>query len=138
MIKALLAALLLVSPAFAQEGGALLSGSLIEALNAIEKPELSGVFTYVGETNTPRAFADLIARDAKSMKRYTDKLRKDIKAASGATAWDHQVCATLVTHYSGPEIAGLKRPDAKRMKLLNEVVLAPVLELHEIVARRNK
>ncbi|MBI3288394.1 MAG: hypothetical protein HYZ74_02610 [Elusimicrobia bacterium] len=140
MRPALLAVLLALAPAApaAEPSGNLLGGSLVEALAAIQKPELSGVFTYVGEKNTPRAFADLIARDPKAMKRYLEKIKNDMKVAEGATAWDHEVCATLVTYYNGPAIAGLKRPDAKRMKILNAGVLAPVKELQEIVSRRGR
>lgn len=144
MLRLLLAACLLASPiisvtaARAQEEGGMLSGSLIEALKAIDKPELGGVFTYVGETNAPRAFADLIARDAKSMKRYINKLADDRKIAGGLAAWDHQVCATLVNYYAGIEMPGIKRPAAKRLKAFNECVLSPVVELNVLVERRGK
>ena len=141
MLRAFLAACLFASPLFAATAARaqeILSGSLIEALTAIGKPELGGVFTYVGEKNAPQAFADLIARDTKAMKRYTGKLKDDLKAAGGLTAWDHQVCATLVTHYAGAEMPGLKKPDAKRLKALNGCVLAPIMELQEIVLRRNQ
>ena len=71
MRRFLLAAALLSSPLFAATAARaqdMLSGSLIEALQAIEKPELGGVFTYIGTQNAPRAFADLVARDKKAMK----------------------------------------------------------------------
>src|SRR5687768_12580617 len=99
MLRTFLAACLLASPLFAATAARaqeILSGSLIEALAAVEKKELTGVFTYVGDKNAPTAFADLIARDGKAMKRYIKKLKKDLKVADGLTAWDHQVCATLV------------------------------------------
>lgn len=145
MLRILLTVCLLATPiisamaARAQgvEGG-ILSGSLIEALKAIEKPELGGVFTYVGDQNAPRAFADLIARDLKAMKRYTNKLAGDRKAANGLTPWDHQVCATLVNYYAGISMPGIKKPDAKRLKALNECVLSPVVELVDVVERRSK
>ena len=89
MIRILLGALLLALPLFAARAARaqeMLSGSLIEALAAINKPELGGVFTYVGGQNSPRAFADLVARDSKAMKRYTGKLDDDRKAA-GAPIW---------------------------------------------------
>jgi hypothetical protein len=140
-VKKLLLAALLASPllaATAARAQEMLSGSLIEALTAVKKPELGGVFTYVGDKNAPQAFADLIARDSKAMKLYTAKVTDDRKAAGGITAWDHQVCATLVTHYAGAEMPGLKKPDAKRLKALNECVLSPVMELQEIVLKRGK
>lgn len=142
MRRILLAAALFASPLFAATAARaqdMLSGSLIEALKAIDKPELGGVFTYVGPQNAPRAFADLIARDPKAMKRYTSKIMDDLKAAGGLTAWDHEVCATLVNHYAGGnEMPGIKKPDAKRLKALNDCVLAPVMELQDIVMRRKK
>jgi hypothetical protein len=140
MRKVLLAALL-ASPliaATAARAQEILSGSLIEALTAVKKPELGGVFTYVGEKNAPQAFADLIARDSKAMKLYTAKVGADQKAAGGVTAWDHQVCATLVTHYAGAEMPGLKKPDEKRLRALNACVLSPVMDLQEIVLKRGK
>ena len=141
MLKLLLAAFIVASPilsATAARAQDMLSGSLIEALNAIQKPELGGVFTYVGDKNAPTAFADLVARDSKAMKRYTAKLADDRKAAGGLTAWDHQVCATLVNYYAGGAMPGTKRPDAKRRKALNDCVLAPVLEFQEIVSKRGR
>lgn len=142
MLKALLAACLLASPLFAATAARaqeILSGSLIEALKAVDKPELGGVFTYVGNQNAPRAFADLIARDPKAMKRYSSKLDADRKAAGGLTAWDHEVCATLVNHYaSGGAMPGITKPDEKRLKSLNACVLAQVMELQDIVAKRGK
>jgi hypothetical protein len=139
MSKLLLAAALLALPllaATAARAQEMLSGSLIEALTSVGKPELGGVFSYVGEKNAPQAFADLIARDPKAMKRYTGKLAADLKAAGGLTPWDHQVCATLVTHYAGAEMPGLKKPNAKALKSLNACVLAPLMELQEIVMKR--
>ncbi len=142
MMRKLLLAALLASPLFAATAARaqeMLSGSLIEALAAVGKPELGGVFTYVGQPNSPRAFADLIARDSKAMKRYTSKLDDDRKAAGGLTAWDHEVCATLVNHYAGATaMPGIKVPDAKRLKALNACVLSPVMELQDIVQKRNK
>ena len=140
-MRIFLLAVLLSSPLFSERAARaqeILSGSLIEALTAVKKPELGGVFTYVGEKNAPQAFADLIARDSKAMKLYTAKLSADQKSAGGLTAWDHQVCATLVTHYAGAEMPGLKKPDEKRLKALNACVLSPVMELQEIVLRRSR
>ncbi|MEK7233126.1 MAG: hypothetical protein AAB268_04880 [Elusimicrobiota bacterium] len=140
MLRVLLAVGLFVSPllaATAEYAQDILSGSLIEALAAVGKSELGGVFTYVGEKNAPSAFADLIARDLKAMKRYTRKLTEDRKVAGGLTPWDHQVCATLVNYYAGIQMPGIRKLDAKRLKALNDCVLAPVVELEEIVTRRN-
>lgn len=139
MIRALaLTALLSCAAASAAaQGGAVMSGALIEALSAIERPELGGVFAYVGEVNAPQAFADLIARDTASAKKYAGKLKDDIKAADGVTAWDHEVCANLVTYYSGGA-PGVHRPKEKIVKIFNQAVLSPVKDLQDIVSRRKK
>jgi hypothetical protein len=72
------------------------------------------------------------------MKRYTSKLGDDRKVAGGLTAWDHQVCATLVNYYAGAAMPGIKKPDAKRLKELNDCVLSSVVELQDIVSKRNR
>lgn len=138
MIRLLLVAVILgTSTAFAAEVSGLVSGSLIEALTAIERPELGGVFAYVGEQNAPRAFADMLARDPDSLKKYSAKLAKDIKSAGGTTAWDHEACANIVTFVSSGAL-GVKRPKDKVLKPINESVLSPVKELQDIVAKRGK
>lgn len=141
MRKLLLAAAVLAAPLFAVTAARaqeILAGPLIEALAVVKKAELSGVFTYIGDKNGPSAFADLIARDPKAMKRYSAKLKTDMKAVGGLTAWDHQVCATLVNAYAGVPMPGIKRPGVKQIKVFNDCVLSTVMELSEIVTKRNK
>lgn len=135
MKTALLAVILLapVLAASAAEQSGMVSGSLIEGLKAIERPELGGVFAYVGEQNAPRAFADMLARDPNSLKKYSGKLKNDLKAAGGTTAWDHEVCANLVNYFSTLTSG---KPKEKVLKPINESVLSPVKELGEIVAKR--
>ena len=135
MIKAALVALTLVLAPCARAQSGLVSGSLIEALASIGKPELGGLFAYIGETNAPRAFADLIVKDKKSLKKYAAKLAKDLRLSGGATAWDHEVCAALVTYYS---TATEFKPSKKIMKPLNETVLSPIKEHSEIQSKRNQ
>lgn len=138
MIRALaLTALLSCAAASAAaQGGAVMSGALIDALTAIERPELGGVFAYVGEANAPRAFADMLARDEDSMKKYAKKLDKDMDKSGGASAWDHEVCATLVNYFASGA-PGVKVPKKKVLKVVNQTVLAPVKDLAEISAARS-
>jgi hypothetical protein len=77
----------------------------------------------------------MLARDPASMKRYAGKLKADLKAAGGTTAWDHEVCANLVSFFSGG-IPGVKRPKEKIVKLVNESLLSPVKTLQDIAAAR--
>jgi hypothetical protein len=116
----------------------MISFSLIEALAALHQPQLAGIFSFVSEANAPFAFADLIARDKKSMKLYLNKLGDDMKAAQGLTQWDHEVCASLINLYSGALPPGFDRPDEKRMKQINDCMLSPIVPLESIVARRKK
>lgn len=122
----------------AMSSGGMVSLSLVEALAAVRRPELAGIFSFVAEKDAPFAFADLLARDKKAMKLYLEKLDEDRKAANGLTDWDHAVCADLVNLYSSPLAATFGAPDEKRMSKINQCVLAPVVPLEEIVARRKR
>ncbi|OGR90821.1 MAG: hypothetical protein A2V88_08390 [Elusimicrobia bacterium RBG_16_66_12] len=112
--------------------------SLVDALAAIEEPQLAGVFSFIPEKHSTFAFADLMARDKKALRRYLEKLKADLKAADGLTGWDHEVCATLVNLYASPLSGAFEKPDDKRLKKINECVLAPAVQLSEIVAKRKK
>jgi hypothetical protein len=155
MIRAALAAaaLALVAPAYAGAPAAarrsaapvdacaptgMISFSLVEALAALHQPQLAGIFTFVSEENAPFAFADLLARDKKLMKLYFEKLGEDFKAAQGLTEWDHEVCASLINLYGSPMAATFGRPEDKRMKQINDCMLAHNVTLEEIVSRRKK
>jgi len=112
--------------------------SLIDALAAIRQPQLAGVFSFIPEKYSTFAFADLMARDKKALKHFLGKLQSDLKDAKGLTGWDHEVCATLVNLYASPLSESFGKPDAKRMKKINECVLAPEVPLSDIVSRRSK
>ncbi len=118
--------------------GGIVSLSLVEALAAVRAPELAGIFSFIAEGDSPFAFADYLARDKKALKRYIEKLGDDLKAANGLTAWDHSVCAGLVNLYASPLANTFGRPEDKRMSRINQCVLAPVIPLGEIVARRKR
>jgi hypothetical protein len=120
------------------DSGGMVSLSLIEALAAVKKPELGGIFSFVAEKDAPFAFADMLARDKKAMKRYLKKLDGDRKAADGLTAWDHSVCASLVNLYASPLARSFVAPDASRMSKINQCVLVPVVPLETIVSRRKR
>ena len=122
----------------AQAPTGMISFSLVEALAALKQPQLAGVFSFVSEKNAPFALADLLARDKKAMKLYLDKLDDDYKAASGLTEWDHEVCASLINLYGSPMAATFGLPDAKRMKQINDCMLAPAVPLEQIVAKRKR
>ncbi|MEK7384195.1 MAG: hypothetical protein AAB262_13030 [Elusimicrobiota bacterium] len=125
-------------PVSLADAGVMVNLSLVDALTAIEEPQLGGIFSFIPDKYSTFAFADLMARDKKALKRYLGKLQSDLKAAGGLTGWDHEVCATLVNLYSSPLSGSFERPDAKRMSTINECVLAPVVSLSEVVARRKK
>jgi hypothetical protein len=116
----------------------MISFSLVEALAALHQPQLAGIFSFVSEKNAPFAFADLLARDKKAMKLYLNKLDDDFKTANGLTDWDHEVCASLINLYGSPMAATFGVPDEKRMKQINDCMLAPNVPLESIVSRRKK
>lgn len=153
MIRALTLAVLLVSPSSLlgataaaapkavpqpTSGPAVVNLSLIEAVAAIDMPQITGLFAFIAEQDASFAFADLVARDPKAMKKYLAKLQDDKKVSNGITDWDHQVCATLVNLYASSMGATLGRPSEKQTKFINECVLAPVVPLSEIVSRRKR
>jgi len=122
----------------AQAPNGMISLSLVEALAAIKQPNLVGVFAFVSEKNAPFALADLLARDKKSMKLYLEKLDEDFKSANGLTDWDHEVCASLINLYGSPMANTFGAPEPKRMKQINDCMLAPALPLEVIVSKRKK
>lgn len=122
----------------ASAGPAVVNLSLIEAVAAIEMPQITGLFAFIAEQDASFAFADLVARDPKAMKKYLKKLESDKKAANGLTGWDHEVCATLVNLYASSLGATLGRPNEKQQGFINECVLASVVPLSEIVSRRKR
>jgi hypothetical protein len=93
------------------------------------------VFAYMPMQNQPSAFAELLTRDHKGLKRYTAKLAADMKSAGGLTAWDHQVCVVLISRFQTvADKSGL--PDAKRMSLINQCLLSRVISLQQILLGR--
>lgn len=154
-MRALAVAVLLASPASAlaadvaarpaatriptsSAGPSVVNLSLIEGIAAIELPQVTGLFSFIAEQDASFAFADLVARDPKAMKRYLNKLRDDKKLSNGLTSWDHEVCATLVNLYASSLGAALNKPKQKDFDFINECVLAPVVPLSEIVSRRRR
>lgn len=119
-----------------QSEAGVVSLSLVEALAAVKRPELSGLFSFIAEQDAPFAFADFVARDKKSLSRYLDKLDEDRKAANGTTEWDHAVCAALVNLYASPLAGTFGKPEEKKLSKINQCVLSTVVPLSEIVARR--
>ncbi|HAZ08988.1 MAG TPA: hypothetical protein DCZ01_10840 [Elusimicrobia bacterium] len=143
MIRAILLAVCLpaaaaTTPSPVPSSAGVINLSLVDALTAIEEPRLSGIFSFIAEQDSTFAFADLLARDKKALKRYLVKLQADLKAANGLTGWDHEVCATLVNLYSSPFSSTLEKPDPKKMSQINNCVLAGTVALADIVARRGK
>lgn len=122
----------------ASAGPSVVNLSLIEGIAAIGLPQVTGLFSFIAEQDASFAFADLVARDPKALKRYLNKLRDDKKLSNGLTEWDHEVCATLVNLYASTLGAALNKPKAKDFEFINECVLAPVVPLSEIVSRRKR
>ena len=112
--------------------------SLVEALAVVEKPELGGIFTFINESDTPTAFADLLVRDRKALQKYVEKLNKDVKEVGGVSEWDAQVARTALMIYDSPIAETLTKPDKKMLIKLRELSVAPALPLQEMTARRQK
>jgi hypothetical protein len=126
------------APAPDPVSGAVLNLSCMEALAAIGQPHLAGVFSFISEKDSPAAFADLTAHDAKALKRYVQKEDKDFKAAGGITSWDHEALMFVLALYSGPLASTFAKPSGSVLTRINELSLAPTLSLEAVAARRKK
>ena len=131
-------ALLLPSGAFSQApaGAQLLNLSCVEALVSIGQPNLAGVFSFISEKDGPAAFADLVVHDRKALKKWVAKLEKDNKIG-GVSPWDHEAAVFALQIYASPIAETVDKPGELKDKL-STLVLAPVLTLEELTARRRK
>lgn len=118
--------------------GGLINLSCLEALVAINQPGLAGVFSFITEKDSPAAFADLVAHQGKSLKKYVAKLDQDLKAAGGITTWDHEAIVFALALFSGPLAQTLEKPPQKLVSKMTELSLAPTLALEAVTARRKK
>lgn len=114
------------------------SVALSEALGAIGKSEILGLFAFIAERDSAIAFADLLSRDKRALKDYAKKTAADLKSVGGLSAWDHEVCASLVNFYASSHSGGSARPDEKRMRTINECVLSPLMTMQDVMIRRKK
>lgn len=135
-MKLLLLALMLAAPAGAAQ---ILSLSCVEALVSIERPELAGVFSFVSEKDAPVAFADLVARDKKTLKKYVAKLEADYKLSTSLTEWDREATVALVALYGSPLVETLEhKPKPELVQRLAQLAAAPTIPLEQMTARRRK
>lgn len=70
--------------------------SLMDALVAIRRPELAGVFSFVPDSQSTMAMADLLMRDHASLKRFLKMVEADQKKLKVINAWDKEVCLHIV------------------------------------------
>ncbi len=133
MTRALAAFLLAASaavPAAAQYAGGqapaapnIIDMSVVEALVAIQRPELAGIFTYVPESQLSVAMADFLLRDGPSLKRFIKKGEKDLKQTKAVNQWDKEVYLHLVAAGSGgmsiPGVEPLKKNLVDRVSRLS-------------------
>lgn len=134
-----LSAALLLSPgAFAQapRDAQVLNLSCVEALVSIDQSKLAGVFSFVPEKDAPAAFADLLVHDRKALKKWLKKVQKDNKIG-GVSTWDHEVAVFALQIYASPIAETIEKPGELKDEL-STLVLAPVLSLEQLTARRRK
>lgn len=146
MAAALLAAFAAGAPAAAQdaigieppqmEQGGVLDLSVIEALAALKRPELSGVFAFVPESRTSIAFANLLLADPKSRGRYLKFCEKTHGDAGAVSRWDKQVLLLLVGMNGQGELpVGVKPMSDKDRKRINKLALVPGVAIEELRGR---
>ena len=117
------------------ETRAMLGSSVLDALIAAGRSELSGVFAFVPAEAAPMAMADLLMHDPKALKGFVKKGERDRKKYGGIDGWDKQVYLYLVGLSRQLVLpAGMKKPSERWMGRINELALAPPLRYDEMRA----
>ncbi|MFA6092335.1 MAG: hypothetical protein WCU88_11255 [Elusimicrobiota bacterium] len=120
----------------AQQPQQVINLSLMEALVAVERADMVGVFTFVPEENSALAMADMLMREHKSMKLFFRKLGKDKKVAGGISEWDKQVLLYMVGLDANAASLGVEPLSGKLQKQVYEFSLMPAYPLQVIVEKR--
>ena len=118
--------------------GQVLNLSCMEALVAIGRRELAGIFYFVPEKDAPQAFADFLMHDKKSLKLFVAKVAKDKKAAAGVAAWDRETLTLAIALYESPLKSTLADPGEKVIVEMRELAAAPVVPLELLENARRK
>ncbi len=112
--------------------------SCMEALVATGRQELAGVFSFVSEKDGPAAFADLIVHNKKAMTKFIAKVQKDLKVASGISAWDRDALQFAIAIYESPLGATLKPLGEVELAQLRLLAGSPILSLEQISSARRR
>lgn len=111
--------------------------NLMEALVAIERIDLVGIFTFVPPGRAPLAMADFLLRNRKALKMFVKKAERDLKQVQGINEWDKKVFLFLVGMTSGRLLSGIKAVPRRWMDRINTLSLAQPLPLSVMLQRRS-
>ena len=111
--------------------------SCVEALVAIGESKLAGVFSFVPDKDSPGAFADLIVHDKKALKKYINKLERDLKDAGGIATWDSQAVKFAMAIYGSPLAETIEKP-GNLLARLEALSRAQTMSLQDLTARRRR
>ncbi len=115
-----------------------LNFNCLEALAAVGKSDLAGIFSYVPDKDTAAAFADLLVHQPKVLRKFLAKGEGDVKQVGGISQWDHDAAAYAISIFSLPPAAlAAPKPSSSQLKRLRALADAPVLTLEEMTARRS-
>ena len=120
------------------QGAHILDLSCVEALVAVDQARLAGVFSFIAEKDAIPAFADLLARDPKALKKFIEKVEHDFKIATGISRWDRDVLAAVMSLYGSPLGDTFPKPAPKVVSRIAELTQETVVPLEQITARRKK
>lgn len=118
--------------------GQLINLSCMEALVAVGRRELAGIFYFVPEKDAPQAFADFLMHDKKALKLFVAKVAKDKKAAGGIAAWDRETLTYALTLYASPLRSTLVDPGEKAIAEMRDLAGSPVVPLELLENARRK
>ncbi len=111
--------------------------NLMEALVAIDRTDLVGIFTFVPQKRTSLAMADFLLRNRKALRKFVKKAERDLKQVQGINEWDKGVFLYLVGMSSGRLPSGVKALSRGWTDRINTLSLAQPLPLSIMVQRRS-
>lgn len=112
------------TPAGDRATGRFIDSSLMEALVAMDRPELAGIFAFVPDADARVAMADFLLRDPAALKRFIKKAERDLREAKAVNVWDKEVLLHIVAATAEGGIPGVPQPKKETLSRVSALSLA--------------